>query len=234
MHLFDYVKVDFLARDGDGLILQCDEKLSGRNWVEAWVAGETIHIRLEIVSELGVEDEETPAYLATQMAETLTQLCGRLERQPMKHFYQATIRRPKEFAPLLDVLLEPAPHPVEHRARTRIGHHIRVMSADLPGYRGTVRNISDKGIGLDLSGPIQKGKKVSLRLEPDGGRDLPFDIEAEVCWCNPTRSDIQGRAPDEAGRAHAFEAGLRYLPLTREAELNLRAFLESFKGAEQD
>ncbi|MBT9589185.1 PilZ domain-containing protein [bacterium] len=232
MHLFDYVKADLLARDGDGLILQCDENLSGRHWVEAWVAGETIHIRLQIVAELGVEDEDTPLYLAIQMAETLTQLCRRLERPPMKHFYQATIRRPLEFAPLLDVLLEPAPHPVEHRARTRIGHHIRAMSAELPGYRGTVRNISEKGIGLDLAGPIQKGQKVALRLEPDGGRDVPFDIEAEVCWCNPTRPEIQGRAPDEAGRAHAFEAGLRYLPMTREGEVSLRVFLESFDGAE--
>jgi hypothetical protein len=230
VHLFDYVKVDLLAHDEDVLLLQCDEVLSGRNWVEAWAAGETIHIRLQILDEADALDEKTPAYEAARMTEALTKLAQRLERPVMKHFYRATIRRPLEFLPHLKVLLEPAPH-LDHRTQPRVGHHIRVMSAGLPGYHATVRNISDRGIGLDLSGPVRTGTRMALRLEPDGGRDIPFELEAEVCWCRPTAGFVEGRATDEAGRAHAYEAGLRLLPLSREAELSLKAFLSSFVEA---
>ena len=213
MHLFPNHAADLLARDQQGLIMQCDDALSGRAWVEAWVAGETIHVRLEILekmeSTLGwVEDFRT-----------------RLERERKQHLYRVRVRRPVEFIPYLDVLLEPAPHMVEHREQRRLHHHVRVMSPDLPDYRGTVRDLSEGGVGLDLVGPLRVGARLQLRLEPDGAKDIPFDLEAEVCWCRATTQEGT-RAHDESGRAHAYEVGARFLTLSDKASIQLRDFLD--------
>ncbi len=232
MHFGESIKVDLLAQDGDVLFLQCDQELTGRNWVEAWVAGETIHVRLQILGEAEAHFQDGPAYQAISLNEALSQMARRLERKVAKHFYRATIRRPLEFGPHLKVLLEPAPRAVCRRSKARLDHHIRATSPELPGYQATVRDLTDQGIGLDLSGPLREGSRLSLRLEPDGARDTPFDLEAEVCWCRPTASLPQGRALGEAGQAHVFEAGLRLLQQNPKDETSLKAFLASFAQSE--
>ena len=48
LQLFHNPPADLLAKDDSDVILQCDEDLSGRAWIAATVAGETIQVRLQI------------------------------------------------------------------------------------------------------------------------------------------------------------------------------------------
>lgn len=217
LRLFHYPPADLLAREGSDLILQCDEILSGRAWLAATVAGETINVRVEIVEEFQPGAEPFPA-------PWMDELRAGLQLAPKKHLYRARVRRPVDFLPYLEVLLEPTPRSTEQRATPRMTHHIRVMGPQLPDFRGTVRDLSEAGIGLDLVGPLPLGTRLSLTLEPDGGKDTPFEVEAQVCWC---RANVAGRrAPDETGRAHAYEVGACFLPLTPNAKQLLSAFLD--------
>jgi hypothetical protein len=227
---FDYTKVDLLAHDGDDLILQCAKPLKGRLWVDAWAAGQVVRVRLEVSEEIALADETANEGEGPRLRRALQILCQRLERQPMEYFYRATIRRPLEFWPHLRILLEPAPPPMQPRRHPRLGHRIRAMSPALPEYKATVRNLSESGIGLDLSAPLEKGYQLRLRLEPDGGQDTPFEMEAEVCWC---RSVLQlTHASSETERAKAYEAGLRFLPASPESQELLSSLLESFEVLE--
>lgn len=231
MGFFDYTKVDLLAHDGDDLILQCAKPLRARLWVDAWAAGEVVRVRLDISEEIALADDSSNEGQGPRLRRALQILCQRLDRQPLEYFYRAKIVRPLEFWPHLRILLEPAPPPMQPRRHPRLGHRIRAMSPALPEYKATVRNLSESGIGLDLSAPLEKGFQLRLRLEPDGGQDTPFEMEAEVCWC---RSVLQlNHASSETERAKAFEAGLRFLPASPESQELLSSLLESFDVLEK-
>ena len=226
-------RVDLIAWDQEVFFLQSDAVLSGHGKVRAWVWGETVHPYLNVLEEIS----QTPgpgASWGRPWVEEMQGLVVRLGRPPLKHWYRAELDGPEPFRPYLEILLEPAPHQgVEHRRSPRLEHHFRVMSNDLPDLRATVRDISDSGLGLDLVGPLQRGARISLRLEPDDGAVRPFPVQAEVCWCRPSKrtAAVESRAGMAAG-THLFEAGARFIDLDQDARSSLNAYLERLQGLE--
>lgn len=59
----------------------------------------------------------------------------------------------------------------------------RVVAAGLPDYVGMARNLSLEGMGVDARGPVEVGRWLEVRLEPE--LSAPLTLEAEVRWCHP-------------------------------------------------
>lgn len=171
MHLFHYPKVDFLARDGQCLLIQSDEHLAERVWVEGWVVGQLIHIRIQVVEHIDRE------LWAPNWWHELGRLRERLGRAACQHIYRVSIRRPVEFIPLLDTLLEPAPAmdgpPAGPRRQTQAESLTRLAE------------LGREGLGLSLLRSWKRGDLLHFRVECDGDPNRCFELIAQMQSCAP-------------------------------------------------
>lgn len=92
------------------------------------------------------------------------------------------------------------------RAQPRQNSRFRVLSRELPGYRGVSLDFSQSGIQLETEGPLQVGQEMVLDMEFDREHLADFSCPARVVWCAPDR-----------GRDTWFRTGLAFAP-TDEAQ----------------
>lgn len=205
MHLFHRPAVDFLARDGQCLLVQCDELLKGREWVEGWVAGETIHVRIQVVEQV-CSQEWAPGWLRA-----LQVLREDLRREARKHLYLVSIRRPVEFIPLLDRLLAPAP------ARSDVDRGQGLL--DSAQCREQLRQVGRQDLAESLASSLKKGDFLHLLLDCEGSAPAKFQlcVRLQECRSVSLQHDTEGlnasttRRYGEVNRYYAVDerSGLR-------------------------
>lgn len=211
MHWFHHPHIELLARYPSGLLLQSDELLDPDENVETVVEGITLDLSLQDVQPIA--DSDRP------WQEALQALRQRNHLPQRKYVYRGELRKPKAALPHLYVLLEPAPvAPLEERDHPRFDHRLKARSAELPGFEGTVYDISLSGMRLDLHAPVQRGRQFRLELDLDHASALPMDITVEVRWVR------------QAGRD--YEAGVRFVELSPEHQRQLAGFLDSLGRSE--
>lgn len=60
---------------------------------------------------------------------------------------------------------------------------IRVLSPELPGYRGLTVDFSMHGMQLESEGSVQVGKTINITLELDSSTMPELNLDAKVVWC---------------------------------------------------
>lgn len=197
MHLFHAPAVDFLAREGQCLLIQSDEALTGRNWVEGWVAGEVIHVRIEIVEPITDQDWAPSWLLAVQV------LRQDLQRPARKHLYLVSVRRPVAFIPLLDRLLDETP---------RRGEMDRGQGLLDPTHcREQLRRIGQQDLAQNLAHSFRKGDLLHLRLECQGNPPVRFQLCAQLQECRRVEhdwesEDLRVSQPPRYGEVQRYHA----------------------------
>ena len=205
MHIFHRPAVDFLAREGQCLLVQSDEVLAGREWVEGWVAGETIHLRIQVVEHV-CDQEWAPGWL--RAVQVLRQ---DLHREARKYLYLVSIRRPVEFIPLLDRLLEQAP------ARGNLDRGQGLL--DPAQCREQLRQIGRQDLAESLASSLKKGDILHLRLESEGSTPTKFQLCVRLQECHQIFQEEEGEAP--ASPVHYGEVN-RYHAVDERTGLHLR------------
>lgn len=80
---------------------------------------------------------------------------------------------------------------------------LRVLSRELPGYRGVTLDLSRSGVQLETSGELEVGSEPELKFEFDRGELDSFTCQAQVVW---SRQDGDNQ--------RKFHSGLRFVPKT--------------------
>lgn len=87
---------------------------------------------------------------------------------------------------------------------------LRVLSRELPGYRGVTLDLSRSGVQLETSGLLTIGSEPTLKFEFDRGELESFECPARVVW---SRQEDSG--------ARKFHSGLTFLPSTDDEKRQL-------------
>lgn len=69
------------------------------------------------------------------------------------------------------------------RENPRLDCHICVVSRDLPGYRAVTVDYSRGGVQIEVSGAVEPGASVLVRLEFGVDALPPLECRARVAWC---------------------------------------------------
>lgn len=69
------------------------------------------------------------------------------------------------------------------RRSRRFVTSIRVLSPELPGYRGLTVDFSMHGMQLESEGGVQVGKQINITLELDSSTMPELNLDAKVVWC---------------------------------------------------
>ncbi len=69
------------------------------------------------------------------------------------------------------------------RRSRRFVTSIRVLSPELPGYRGLTVDFSMHGMQLESEGSVQVGKTINITLELDSSTMPELNLDAKVVWC---------------------------------------------------
>lgn len=80
---------------------------------------------------------------------------------------------------------------------------LRVLSRELPGYRGVTLDLSRSGVQLETSGLLEIGSTPLLNFEFDRGELENFECRAKVVW-----------SKQEENSRSKFRSGLNFLPDT--------------------
>jgi PilZ domain-containing protein len=86
---------------------------------------------------------------------------------------------------------------------------LRVLSRELPGYRGVTLDLSRTGVQLETSGILEVGSEPTLKFEFDRGELESFECRAKVVW---SRKEDSRRD---------FHSGLVFLPETNDEKRQL-------------
>ena len=86
---------------------------------------------------------------------------------------------------------------------------LRVLSRDLPGYRGVTLDLSRSGVQLETSALLDVGSEPILKFEFDRGELESFECRAKVVWSRK-----------EGGRRD-FHSGLVFIPETDDEKRQL-------------
>lgn len=134
--------------------------------------------------------------------------------------YSLQLEGPKEVLPHLESLLLPLPQPQELRAQPRVEKRLRATSPQLPGFRGTVVDLSVTGLGLLVDGPLQRGQGVLLEVEFEDQRSQRLQLPCVVCWCRPEEG-----AP--------YRAGLRFEAMNEDLFWDLKELVRALLALER-
>jgi hypothetical protein len=103
---------------------------------------------------------------------------------------------------LRDFLKKKKPQLVD-RDGDRYDVSLRVLSRELPGYRGVTLDLSRTGVQLETNGLLETGNEPVLKFEFDRGELDSFECRARVVWSR--------QAGDSRSK---FHSGLLFLPTT--------------------
>lgn len=165
---------EVLGFDGETLELQCQTVLS-----EGPVTVILLHGELELEKECAV-------------------VVG--QGFPDKSLYWATLPPESELAEVLKPLIpkeaelaesggELPPTWEEKRSRVRLQRVLGVMSPAVAGFKCLTFDVHREGLRLQLDKPLEVGVVIKLRFEIEDHRVPPFDVQAQVIWCqeNPAK-----------------------------------------------
>lgn len=68
---------------------------------------------------------------------------------------------------------------------------LRVLSRELPGYRGVTIDLSRSGVQLETSGLLEIGSTPTLKLEFDRGQLDSFECKARVVWSRKDEDSVR-------------------------------------------
>ncbi len=125
---------------------------------------------------------------------------------------------PQEAVPYLKELF-PSYH--EKRTETRLHRHLRVISKDLPGFKGTSLDISLHGARIEVSEPVPLGKRVLLNLDLDDAAGTTVEAAGEVRWCAPKIN------------SPVALIGVHFDEMTGESEYAMRSFMRLLQEREK-
>ncbi len=82
----------------------------------------------------------------------------------------------------VEVKVVEEPAPPERRAEGRVHHSARVMSKELPHFQALTRDISDRGLRLETTGPVEPGTPLTLSLQLHETDIFPIRFQGECVW----------------------------------------------------
>lgn len=167
---------------------------------------------LKIKLKIRVEEEHPESALWNKRT---TDLYG----QPSKHFYSGTVESPREAIPHLERLLEGVPQPQELRRHQRVEKRLRAVSPELPGFRGTVTDLSSGGLGMLIDAPRERGILLRFEIDFEEQRLGRMELQGRICWCRP---DPEG----------GYRIGVQFEGLSEDSQWHLRQVLEKLLAAE--
>lgn len=125
---------------------------------------------------------------------------------------------PQEAVPFLKEIFRPY---YEKRNELRVGRNLRVLSKDIPGFKGTSRDLSEHGMRLEVSGPIPIGKPISLAIDLDDLAGSTLELHGQTRWCAPKENTPYSLV------------GILFVDVPPQAQNALRAFLNTLIEAEK-
>lgn len=137
----------------------------------------------------------------------------------LPHIYSAQVESPKEAIPHLEALLDPLPQPQELRRQARAEKRLRARSPDLPGFQGTVMDLSMGGLGMLVDAPMERGRRIQFEIDFEEQRSMRLELCGRICWCRP-----------EPGAA--YRVGIQFEELTPPKVSQLRQVVEKLLAAE--
>ncbi len=87
---------------------------------------------------------------------------------------------------------------------------LRVLSRELPGYRGVTLDLSRSGVQLETNGLLEIGSEPELKFEFDRGELEAFTCKARVVW-----------SKQEGNNERKFRSGLTFIPVTDDEKRQL-------------
>lgn len=94
----------------------------------------------------------------------------------------------------IEVEVQEESPPPERRAEGRIDHAARVMSKELPHFQALTLDLSDRGLRLATSGPVEPGTAMTLTLQLHENDVFPIRFQGECVWSEPSE-----RGPHQIG-----------------------------------
>ncbi len=137
--------------------------------------------------------------------------------------YTGDLVAPVEAVPFLKEIFKPY-H--EKRVDPRLRRNLRVLSKDLPGFKGTSRDLSYHGARLEIGGPLPIGTPLSLAIDLDDAAGTCIEVTGVTRWCAPkenTPYSLIGVEFDEldSKSEHALTAFLKILEDSEKGNLKL-------------
>lgn len=166
----------------------------------------TISLRVKVVALL----ESTPLWV--RRAETLF-------GQPQPRVYSASVESPPTALSYLEQLLEAQPRAQELRAKPRVEKRLRATSPQLPGFQGTVVDLSESGLGMLVSAPVERGRFLDFDIDFEEQGKGRLALRGKVCWC---------RQEDSGHRI-----GIEFQTLTQRQAWELRERMQVLLRAEE-
>jgi Tfp pilus assembly protein PilZ len=139
--------------------------------------------------------------------------------EALPHIYSAEVESPKEAIPHLEALLDPLPQPQELRAQPRAEKRLRATSPHLPGFRGTIMDLSMGGLGMLVDAPMDRGRRIEFEIDFEEQRSRRLALSGRICWCRP-----------EPGAA--YRIGIQFEALSEEKTRQLRHVVDKLLSAE--
>ncbi|MGE0494806.1 MAG: PilZ domain-containing protein [Vulcanimicrobiota bacterium] len=84
------------------------------------------------------------------------------------------------------------------RRSERVDVSLRVLSQEVPGYRGVTVDISLHGVQLAIEGPMEPGSYLNLTLELEQSNLPQLTLQGVVVWCR------------ESGKRKSFNTGIEF------------------------
>ncbi|MBX3165769.1 MAG: PilZ domain-containing protein [Candidatus Eremiobacteraeota bacterium] len=135
-----------------------------------------------------------------------------------RHLYAALVESPAT-ADSLAQLLDPQPQAQELRRAPRAEKRLRATSHQLPGYRGTVIDLSVTGLGMLVEKAVPQGSQLEFAIDFEEQRSRPLDLRGRVCWCRPEQGT-------------GYRIGIEFVGLSQQQSWELRQVLERLLKAE--
>ena len=209
--LWKSAKIQCLAFESGLLYFQSDSSLkplkSYTTQAEVPQDGQPLSVKIG----LKVTEEIVPSPLWQNRAQQLF-------RALTAHLYAAQIDNPAT-AELLAQLLDPQPQAQELRRAPRAEKRLRATSHQLPGYRGTVVDLSASGLGMLVEKEVPQNTQLEFSIDFEEQRSKPLDLRGRVCWCRPEKP-------------LGFRIGIEFVGLSQQQSWELRQVLEKLLKAE--
>jgi len=139
--------------------------------------------------------------------------------QTQAQLYAVQVESPASALPYLEQLLEGLPQAQELRLKPRVEKRLRATSPILPGFQAIVVDLSESGLGMLISAPLERGRifDFDIDFEEQGMRRM--SLRGKVCWCRP-----------EAGGGHRI--GVEFQALSHRQAWELREMMNLLLRAE--
>lgn len=139
--------------------------------------------------------------------------------QAQAQLYAVQVESPASALPYLEQLLEGQPQAQELRLKPRVEKRLRATSPILPGFHGIVVDLSETGLGMLISSPLERGRVFDFDIDFEEQGMGRMSLTGKVCWCRP-----------EAGGGHRI--GVEFQTLSRRQAWELREMMQVLLRAE--